>query len=263
MEKAIWLDSTPEQKVILITLLMMANHEGREWEWEGKQFKADPGQFVTSLESITIKCGKGITLKNVRTALKRFEKYGFLANQSTKTGRLITIVNWRVYQGLENEPGKASGSQLAKTGQTPGKDRATNKNDKNDKNVRITTTTENPIQLFEKLLCRLSPNQMDNLYAWQDDFGGEAEIINEAIKIADDKNKRHFGFVEYLLKEWSSNNLKSIERVKAYEQEKFRKEAASENFNKQPRKGHAKVTRNAEDSITGGQVGWIGRNKNL
>ena len=42
-EKAIWQQSTPEQKVILITLLGMANHKGREWEWQGKQFKAEPG----------------------------------------------------------------------------------------------------------------------------------------------------------------------------------------------------------------------------
>nr|WP_276569611.1 DnaD domain protein [Cytobacillus firmus] len=82
---------------------------------------------------------------------------------------------------------------------------------------------ENPVQLFEKLLCRLSPNQMEKLYQWQDDFSGQAEIINEAIRIADDKNKRFFGFVEFLLKEWANNKLDSLDRVKAYEQEKFNK----------------------------------------
>ena len=60
-EKAIWQNSTPEHKVILITLLGMANHSGKEWEWKGKQFKAEPGMLVTSLESISTKCGKGIS----------------------------------------------------------------------------------------------------------------------------------------------------------------------------------------------------------
>ncbi|EPF5050210.1 hypothetical protein ACSSTF_004802, partial [Escherichia coli] len=82
LAKPIWQESTPEQKVILITLLSMANHEEREWEWQGAPYKANPGQFVTSLESIRKKCGKGISLQNVRTALKRFEKYGFLTNES-------------------------------------------------------------------------------------------------------------------------------------------------------------------------------------
>ena len=96
-KKAIWLQSTPEQKVVLITLLGMANHCGKEWEWQGKQFKAEPGQFVTSLESITKKCGKGISMQNVRSSLKKFEKYEFLTQEVTKTGRLINIVNWELY----------------------------------------------------------------------------------------------------------------------------------------------------------------------
>ncbi|MBB6215624.1 DNA replication protein DnaD, partial [Anaerosolibacter carboniphilus] len=88
--KPIWTESTPEQKTILITLLMMANHKEKEWEWKGQKYKARPGQFVTSLESIAKKSGLGISIKNVRTALKRFEKYEFLANESTNKNRLIT-----------------------------------------------------------------------------------------------------------------------------------------------------------------------------
>jgi len=139
LEKAIWLDSTPEQKTILITLLLMANHEGREWIWDGKKFKAEPGQFVTSLESIAKNCGSGISIKNVRSAIAKFEKYGFLANKSTKTGRLITIVNWRDYQAKDDEGGKDTGKEVANKGQSSGKEVATNKNDKkdkNDKNIR-------------------------------------------------------------------------------------------------------------------------------
>lgn len=102
-EKSIWLESSPEQKTILITLLMMANHQGKEWEWMGESYKAEPGQFVTSLPSIVKKCGKGITTQNIRTALKRFEKYDFLTDESTNKNRLITIINWDVYQSTEKE----------------------------------------------------------------------------------------------------------------------------------------------------------------
>ncbi|MDD4321605.1 MAG: hypothetical protein PHH31_08720, partial [Acidaminococcaceae bacterium] len=59
--KPIWLNSTAEQKVILIALLGMANFNGKEWEWKGQKFKAEKGQFVTSLDSIVENCGKGIT----------------------------------------------------------------------------------------------------------------------------------------------------------------------------------------------------------
>ena len=88
IEKPIWTGSTPEQKVILITLMMMANFKEKEWEWKGEKFKAKPGQFVASLDSIVKNCGKGISIKNVRTALERFEKLGFLANESTPSAGL-------------------------------------------------------------------------------------------------------------------------------------------------------------------------------
>lgn len=133
-QKAIWLESTPEQKVILITLLMMANHDEREWEWEGKKYQAKPGQFVTSLPSIVKNCGKGITIQNVRTALKRFEKYGFLTDQSTNKNRLITIVNWGHYQGTEDETNSQTNRQLTGNQQATNRQLTANKNDKNDKN---------------------------------------------------------------------------------------------------------------------------------
>lgn len=102
-EKPIWTESTPQQKTILMTLLSMASHKENSWEWQGKRYTIQPGQFVTSLDSIVKKSGKGITIQNVRTALKRFENYGFLTNKSTNKNRLITLENWEFYQGSENK----------------------------------------------------------------------------------------------------------------------------------------------------------------
>lgn len=160
LEKPIWLESSPEQKVILITLLSMANHEEKEWEWQGVPYKARPGQFVTSLESIRKKCGKGISLQNIRTALKRFEKYEFLTNQSTKQNRLITIINWGVYQEKNTELTK----QPTVSSQTPNSQLTTNKNvknDKNDKNNNVATrkkrayADDDPNKKLANLLLKL------------------------------------------------------------------------------------------------------------
>lgn len=130
MEKAIWKCSNAKQKVIMITLLLMANHENNEWEWQGKKFICKPGQFITSLKSIKAKAGRGISVKNVRTSLVKFQNYEFLANQSAMTGRLITIVNWGQYQSSLQKVAK----KKAKRWQRGGKEVATNKNDKNVKN---------------------------------------------------------------------------------------------------------------------------------
>lgn len=136
LDKPIWQLSTPEQKSILITLLLMANHKEKKWEWNGTQYACQPGQFVTSLDKIAEKSGTGVSIKNVRTAIARFEKLGFLANESAKTGRLITIVNWGNYQLFDREGGKEDGKDLAKSRQRPGKDLATNKNYKNVENEK-------------------------------------------------------------------------------------------------------------------------------
>jgi DNA replication protein DnaD len=135
LKKSVWKQSTPEQKVILITLLLMANHNENEWLWSGEKFKCLPGQMVTSLESITKACGKGISIQNVRSALLKFEKLDFLTNQSTKTGRLLTIVNWELYQDEILKPTKEPTNDQ----QRGNKEVTTNKNDKNDKNKNIYT----------------------------------------------------------------------------------------------------------------------------
>lgn len=134
LTKPIWLRSTPEQKSILITLLMMVNHDEKEWEWKGERYICQPGQMITSLDKIAKNAGKGISIQNVRTALLRFEKYDFITNESTNINRLITICNWEQYQSFEIEYNKAPNRQLTSDQQAVNKQLTTNKNDKNNKN---------------------------------------------------------------------------------------------------------------------------------
>lgn len=107
IKKPIWLKSTPQQKTILITLLSMVNWKSNGWEWKGKKYSCNPGQMITSLNSIKKACGTGISIRNIRTALVRFEKLGFLTKQTTRhydEGTLITIGNWGKYQSLTDIP---------------------------------------------------------------------------------------------------------------------------------------------------------------
>lgn len=138
---AVWLKSTKEQQVILITLLLMANHEENEWEWQGEKFIVKAGQFITSIDSIVQATGKKVTTQNVRSALKKFEKLNFLTNTSTKTGRLITIAKWEKYQVEDIGLNKADNKDLTKRQQRGNKEVTPNKNDKNDKNEKNNKNT--------------------------------------------------------------------------------------------------------------------------
>ena len=150
-EKPIWVLSTSEQKAVLITLLSMANYKEKRWEWNGQQYDCVPGQFITSLEKIAEKSGKDVSIQNVRTSIKRFEKFGFLTNESTKAGRLITIVNWGIYQVNDEEPNKDDDKELTKSQQRANKELTTTKEykeykERNKEKEKDNTVFENTVR---------------------------------------------------------------------------------------------------------------------
>jgi len=117
------------QRDVFWILLHLANHEEREWMWKGEMIKCKPGQFVTSLASIKALCAKKTTTQNIRTALNRLKTWQFLTNESTKEGRLITIINWNTYQ----QPEKKLTKELTADQQRPNKELTPNKNERMEK----------------------------------------------------------------------------------------------------------------------------------
>lgn len=121
----------------------MANFAPKKWEHNGETFDLQAGQFITSLPSLVSKCNsKEITTQKVRTALKRFEKLGFLTDKSTNKNRLITIVNWAMYQDFDSEDNKqdnsqVTGNQQADNSQLTSREECNNNNNvNNDNNIQ-------------------------------------------------------------------------------------------------------------------------------
>lgn len=126
-----------KQRDVMMTLLMMANHKERTWEWKGELYKTEPGQVITSLKKIKENCASDVSVQSIRTALLKLEKWGFLTNEATKSGRLITIVKWGVYQRNEDEAHKDTNKEPTKDQQSSNKELTPNKNVKNDKEDNI------------------------------------------------------------------------------------------------------------------------------
>lgn len=233
LDKAIWTESTPEQKVILITLLLMANHAEKEWEWQGQKYVAKPGQFVTSLSKIAEKAGPGISMQNVRTALKRFEKYDFLTNQSTKVNRLITINNWAFYQDKDNHGNKEANNQLTKSQQSTNKELTTNNNVTMEQCNNIVVVSENSSSIqnviaeYEQVFGIANSLTIQNIQFWCQDTS--PELVIAAISESKKANARSFKYTEAILKNWEKAGLKTIEDVKAYN-ERFQ---SQKNYGKQ------------------------------
>lgn len=112
LDDPVWTTSTADQKAVLVTVLLMASHEPRQWAWQGRKFDVQPGQFVTSLASLSEKAG--VSVQSVRSAIARLERLGFLTNQSTKSGRLISVRKWNAYQGQEWSSNKEGSKDTTK-----------------------------------------------------------------------------------------------------------------------------------------------------
>ena len=190
--KPIWKGSTPEQKVVLMTLLMMVDFMPSEWEWQGKKYQTKPGEKITSINSIVEKAGKGISTQNVRSSLKRFEKLEFLTNKSTKTGRLISIINWDSYQEIKTEPNK----DPTKTQQRPNKDPTPN--EQGNKETREQKGKDIPAPPAPKTPKTVNPEILEFVEAFQayieKDTGfkatkavikGGCQVVDELIRLDD------------------------------------------------------------------------------
>lgn len=113
MDNAIWQRTTPNQKTVMMTILMMVYFAPAPWTWKGKPYLVQPGQIITKVSDILALCGPGISRQTVRTTIQKLKINQLIAVESTSHGMLITLENgpfWRFYDSEstsqidENQP---------------------------------------------------------------------------------------------------------------------------------------------------------------
>lgn len=172
-ESPVYQSLSSKQRDVMIQCLLSANHKDFEWEWQGKIVKCKAGQFVTSLDSLRRKCGKDVKVQSLKTALLKLEKWGFLTNESTKQGRIITICNWDTYQSDEGACNKQSNRQLTNDQPTTNRQLTPNKNDKkeeNDKNISLPASGDADEVWVSRKKKRLSGKRLETFKAFWDAF---------------------------------------------------------------------------------------------
>jgi len=130
--------------IFWIHCILLANHERREWR--GNVIL--PGQFISSIANLSAKTK--LSPKQVRGCISKLKTTGEMASQSTNEFTLFTLNSWEKYQVEETE-GKPTGKRRANEGQAEGKRRATNKNDKNEKNEEEVVALALPLEQSSNL----------------------------------------------------------------------------------------------------------------
>lgn len=195
LESSMYKQLNSKQRDVMLTVLMMTNHKAKEWEYGGIVYKANPGQFVCSLDSIKQNCASDVSIQNIRTTLLKLEKHGFLTNESTNRNRLITIVNWAVYQKSDDE----LTGELTDNQQATNKQLTTNKNVKKDKNDKE-----------EKI--KPSPSQNSNKYSEDDGYYQMSLYLFNKIKTAKTDVNPNLIVKEPNFQKWSNDFRLIVEK---------------------------------------------------
>lgn len=119
----------PYYLALWVHMLLSANHDEKEFIWNGSVIKVKKGQFITGRKQLSEQ--SGISESSVEDILRFLEKEQQIRQQKTNKYRLITILKWNEYQKSDNKP--TTSRQQADT----------NKNDKKEKNIIGDKSQEN------------------------------------------------------------------------------------------------------------------------
>ena len=136
LDSPVWTSANAEGRVILMTLLLSVTPVPYKSFWNGQEIVVQPGQLITSIEGICARTGLLVTPQNVRTMLRKCKQAGFLTEEVTKTGRLITITNWGFYQSSGEGVNKAAARQLTNSPQRANMLATLNRAEKKDKTTK-------------------------------------------------------------------------------------------------------------------------------
>lgn len=121
-----WIDD-PNTVATYVYCLARANHATGKWHGEIIQ----PGQFLTSYAHMAKKLG--LTVNQLRTAIKHLKSTHNITCQSTHAGTLVTVENYGMYQSAGEKTTNRITHVVTNEAQTDHKQTTTNKKEREGK----------------------------------------------------------------------------------------------------------------------------------
>ena len=115
---------------IWVTLLLKANHKRNELIFNDRKVILEPGQMITGRKELSKLTGVHESM--VQRILKYLENERQIEQQTNAKFRIVSILNWQIYQSTEQVFEQPVNSKQTATEHLVN----TNKNDKKDKNEK-------------------------------------------------------------------------------------------------------------------------------
>jgi hypothetical protein len=124
---------TTDHFAVWMYLVLSASSKTRKAIFKNEEIVLKPGQLITGRKAISEKF-KNLNESKVQRVLKDFENAHQIEQQTSSQNRLITLINWKKYQGSEQRYEQQVNNERTTTEQQVNNERTHNKNRENIKN---------------------------------------------------------------------------------------------------------------------------------
>lgn len=191
---------------LFVTILMMANWKDKKWH--GKKIKR--GSFWTSLDTLSKR--SGLSKMQVRTSLNKLESTHEITRKITRSGQLITVENYALYQDYDSNVTHDITHELTNEQHSDNTAITLTKESKESKEykdclVSASVGNENDLEKYD-LWSKLSDNDIDRICDKYPNTG--LTLIGEVAKEVKDKKREIKSPRQYVLgyatrKKWDDN----------------------------------------------------------
>lgn len=191
---------------VWIYLLLNATHKDIKGIFGKETITLKPGQLLTGRTKISNDLN--IQSSKVERILKKLEIERQIEQQTCNKGRLISLINWNLYQESEQQ----NEQQVNNKRTTSEQQVNTNKNErmKECKNVRNIYTDDdtNILTYYESNVATLSPIAAEKIIDLEKDYG--TQKVKEAINRSVLNNKKSLNYIIGILKSWGDKSWDEI-----------------------------------------------------
>lgn len=183
-------------------LLHNATHKSYEVIFNNEKIILKEGQLLTGRKKVANKCN--ISESKAERILKTFEIEQQIKQQKTNKCRLISIVNWELYQNIEQQIEQQVNNEWTTTEQQVNT-KQEYKECKEYKEIYSSSCYSKAEELFGRTL---NPAEVKMICEWLKKY--DERIINEAIRLTIVNGKKYLNYTNGILHNWEDKGYKTL-----------------------------------------------------